>query len=343
MWAPESVIVDGLDLMTRRQFWIDLGGSGKRDPPRMRIITCTGRTRRPCLGLVAGVHGDEYDGVLALHEIVRETSPDDLDGTLLIIPVANPAALAAGQRRTPEDDRDLNRTFPGDPTGTLTERLADFLARQVLHQADLVFSLHSGGATGSLAPRVEFLNVPGPIGQSSYEAAWASGFPNLVGLPKLPGLLLSAMADVGVPLIEGEVGGCATVRPQNVIYYKDRVAAVARHIGIDRRQSTIQGRPGIRQVWQREHLVAGANGVFLREVEMEQAVRQGDRLGRIIDIEGKVVGDVLAPANGVIGGYREYASVRAGDSVCTFWTPLPPPIAGAPVTLEKGGNHGEGC
>ncbi len=336
MWVHDSVIVDGLDLMTRRQFRIDLGRAGEGDPLLLRIITCTGRTRRPCLGLIAGVHGDEYDGIVALHEIGRETSPDDLDGTLLIIPVANPAALAAGQRRTPQDDRDLNRTFPGDPTGTMTERLADLLARHVLHQTDLVFSLHSGGATGSLAPRVEFLNVPGPIGQSSYEAAWASGFPNLVGLPKLPGLLLSAMADVGVPLIEGEVGGCATVRPENVTYYKDRVVAVARHVGIDRRHPTIQGRPGIRRVWQRVHLVAGANGVFLREVEMEQAVRQGDRLGRIIDIEGEVVGDVLAPAHGVIGGYREHASVRAGDSVCTFWTPLLSPDCRDPSQSEGG-------
>lgn len=283
------------------------------------IQVIVGRQHRPCLALVAGIHGDEYDGILALHEVARELAATDLTGSLIIIPVANPFAFAAAQRRTPQDNKDLNRVFPGRADGSLSERLAHQLCTDILQQATLVLTLHGGGSKSALAPWIEFLDIPTPLGRATYDAARASGFPALVALPRLPGVLISAMEAFGVPVIEGEVGGRGTTRPADVAYYKERVYAVVRHAGL------LPGAdaPPVQSpaLWNLCAVAAEVAGILLRQVELQQTVKQGDRLGAIVDIQGETVAVLTAPADGMVGGYHDHVGVQSGENVVTLWTP----------------------
>ena len=316
--APGVPDLDALSLRRRHRFDLEIPGEAAKVP----LTVLVGASHHPCLGLVSGVHGDEYDGILALHDIAREADTALLRGTLLIVHVANPLAFAAGQRRSPGDDRDLNRTFPGDPDGSSTERLAHLLSRELLSQADAVFSLHGASTPGTLSPCVEFLDIPNEVGACSYDMALASGFPDLMALDERPGRLLRAMGDLGVPLIEGEVGGRGTTRWSNVEMYKSAVYSVARHAGVlpPRVEGGDEGdEPSI---WQLSSVEAEADGLFLRDVALKQAVRTGDRLGRIVDLRGETVLEVCAPDDGAVGGYREHLWVRAGDSVVTLWLPV---------------------
>jgi len=282
------------------------------------IQAIVGRSHHPCLALVGGVHGDEYDGILAVHEVAREVRPDELQGSLLLIAVANPFAFAVAQRHTPQDDKDLNRVFPGRPDGSLSERLAHALC-EVLSQADLAMTLHGGGARTELAPWIEFLDLPTPLGRVTYEAAAASGFPDLLALPPLPGRLITAMADLGVPVIEGEVGDRGETRRADVAYYRERIDAVARHVGVLPAQA---GQPGPSpRLWSLCPVDATADGIFLRRVELMQEVEQGTPLGEIVDLHGTVAAHIVAPSPGVVGAYRAHAGVRAGESVMTLWSP----------------------
>ena len=224
--------IASLGLCARHRFDVPVPGREGEQDPRLPVDLLVGQAHHPCLGLVAGVHGDEYDGIVALQGLASDIIPAELQGALLIVPVANPFAFGVGRRRTPEDAQDLNRVFPGDRDGSLSERLAALLSREILLQADAVFTLHGSGANGVLSPWIEFLDVPGAVGRASYEMARSSGFDDLIALDRLPGRLLTAMGDLGVPLIEGEVGGRGTTRRENVRYYRERVYAVARHQGI---------------------------------------------------------------------------------------------------------------
>jgi predicted deacylase len=290
-------------------------GTARGEVPIQAVV---GRSHHPCLALVGGVHGDEYDGILAVHEVARAVQPDDLQGSLLLIAVANPFAFAAAQRHTPQDGLDLNRTFPGRPDGSLSERLAHALCG-VLSQADLALTLHGGGARTELAPWIEFLDLPTPLGRATYEAAAASGFPDLLALPPLPGRLITAMADLGVPVIEGEVGDRGETRRADVAYYRARFDAVARHAGVLPAQAEPPG-PSPR-LWSLCPVEATADGIFLRRVELLQEVEQGTPLGEIVDLRGEVATRIVAPAPGVVGAYRAHAGVRAGESVMTLWSP----------------------
>ena len=97
--------------------------------------------------VTAGIHGDEGPwGAWAIRMMLEGATLDELQGTLRIVPVANPLAMEADARCSPLDDRDLNRAFPGNPGGSHTERLADAITRHALGDADSVIDLHGGGS-----------------------------------------------------------------------------------------------------------------------------------------------------------------------------------------------------
>ena len=94
---------------------------------------------------MAGVHGDEYECHLVVSELFRTTRPEDVSGQLILMPMANFPAAEAGLRTSPIDDGNLNRLFPGDPDGTPTLAIADYIENTIMPGCDFVKDLQSGG------------------------------------------------------------------------------------------------------------------------------------------------------------------------------------------------------
>ncbi len=101
----------------------------------------------PSLLLMAGNHGDEYEGELSLAKLIRRLDPARIRGRITILPMANTPAVMAAKRCSPLDGGNLNRAFPGDPSGTPTSRLANFLETDLFPRHDVVFDIHSGGTS----------------------------------------------------------------------------------------------------------------------------------------------------------------------------------------------------
>jgi predicted deacylase len=173
---------------------------------------------------------------------------------------------------------------------------------------------------------VEFFDQPTPVGAATYDAATASGFRDLIALPPSLGVLQTALAQTGVPVIEGEVGGLGETRPDNVRYYKQRVAAVARHAGIlpAPERSPAAGAP---RIWHLCPVETVAGGMFVRQVSLGDSVRAGDEMGALYDVQGDKADIVRAPRDGVVGGCRIHAGVRPGDRLFTLWTRAVPQLA----------------
>ena len=106
----------------------------------------------PTALLTGGNHGDEYEGPLALFDLARTLDPKDVSGTVIIVPAMNYPAFRAGTRTSPIDKGNLNRSFPGRPDGTVTEKIADYFQRDLLPRADIVLDFHSGGRTLDFVP-----------------------------------------------------------------------------------------------------------------------------------------------------------------------------------------------
>jgi predicted deacylase len=113
---------------------------------QIKVPVCVVRNGAgPSLVLMAGNHGDEYEGELTLARLIRRIEPERIRGRITILPVTNAPAVMAAKRCSPLDGGNLNRAFPGDPTGTPTSRLAYFLEKELLPSHDVLFDIHSGG------------------------------------------------------------------------------------------------------------------------------------------------------------------------------------------------------
>ncbi|MFC4669251.1 succinylglutamate desuccinylase/aspartoacylase family protein [Seohaeicola nanhaiensis] len=106
----------------------------------------------PTVLLTGGVHGDEYEGPVALARLAREIDPDQVRGRIIIVPTMNHPAFVAGTRTSPIDGINLNRTFPGKRDGTATEMIAHYITTELLPRADCLIDLHAGGSSLQYLP-----------------------------------------------------------------------------------------------------------------------------------------------------------------------------------------------
>lgn len=184
-------------MSTRRDIDLELGMRPDGAPWRIRVIEFAGTQPGPTTAFVAGVWGDKPLAVMTLWSLARQLEREELSGTVVLIPAANPPAIAAGTRVNP-DHAWLNRTFPGSAHGGLTAQLAHLLVEELVQRADCVVDLHSGTATMGLGYTYDYDDL---------ELSAAFGY-----LPVIPGFaqagqLSAALVERGVRSCLVEFGG----------------------------------------------------------------------------------------------------------------------------------------
>jgi predicted deacylase len=280
-----------------------------------------GRASKPRVLLIAGVHGDEYESVAALHDIASEIKPDDLRGTLTIVPVANPQAFYAGTRRNPVDLGDLNRSFPGNPKGTTSERVADLLFQNLVLTSDGVLSMHCWSKEATVVPYVEYSADHTEVGRKSFAAARALGLKFLHPYTWHPGLLVAAATRHGIPSIESEVGGMGTVTLDGQRTYRNMIYRFLRHWRLLESSAVCQDAPDPNpEIINHSDCLSNHTGLFRSCVNVGDMVKRGALLGTVHDLTGKCIEQARASRDGVVGILRTLASVQPGDRlVQLFW------------------------
>lgn len=299
--------------------WLDVATRADGGVWRLPLLYVTGQTPGPTLVVTAAVHGDEYEGVEAIPQIFQQTTPADLRGKLVMVPICNMPAYEAATRNSPIDGLNLARVFPGDANGTITQRIAYWIAEKLLHHADFYIDLHSGGATYNIPTLIGYVRDAGPLGQRSEAGARAFGAPVLWGhpLPTAPGRTVSAATDFGVPWLYTEAPGGGYARPDDVACFVQGVRNVMCWLGL------CDGRPQPRPMT--HHLFGDGNldqvidatvsGYFRAEVNLLDRVVAGQRLGAVRDLFGQVIQEVTADQEGVVIMLRRFHRVHAGDGL----------------------------
>lgn len=188
----------------------------------------------PSVLLVAGNHGDEYEGQITLGRLIREVEPAQVSGRLIILPAANFPAARAGRRTSPIDGGNLNRVFPGDTSGSLTEQIAFHITEMLLPRADAVIDLHSGGSSLMYTPSA-LARRGGDTWEKSLAMLRAFNAPHsyLVGkVGTWGGTLSDICAERGIPQIGTELGGGGHATPAAIRVAERGVAGVLRHLGV---------------------------------------------------------------------------------------------------------------
>ncbi len=281
----------------------------------------------PTVLLVAGTHGDEYEGQILLHELIRSIDPDRLTGTLIIVPSANYAAVVAGTRVSPVDKGNLNRSYPGDADGGPTEQVAHLISRGLLPRVDVVVDLHSGGTNSTYVPSMFLYRGPDDaLWARKVAAARSMALPyTMVVPPRLePGSLSTAGDDAGILTLSTELGGGGTVDRGVLARARDGLAALLANTGVMPATNTDQvqapGRDSSRPetVW--IELVDGsavtttAGGLFEPLVDLGQHVRAGDPVGRVhfLDELDRLPKVFHAAVDGIAAIIRRPTLVRPG-------------------------------
>lgn len=190
----------------------------------------------PNVLMQAGNHGDEWEGQIGLGNLIRSLEPKDIKGRLVILPSANFPAAMAGMRTSPIDDGNLNRSFPGNPEGTITEQIAHFIEHVLLPTFDYSFDFHSGGSSlayipSALAPRhgdeARMTKVIGML------KAFGAPISYLAAAPQGGGrTFTSASFRQGVVSMGTELGGGGLVTPSSLKIAQDGMRRVLAHIGL---------------------------------------------------------------------------------------------------------------
>ncbi len=189
----------------------------------------------PTALFVAGNHGDEYEGLIALHELAATLDPATIRGRVIILPALNMPAVAAARRTSPIDGGNLNRAFPGRPDGSVTEKIAHYVARVLVPMADLVCDLHSGGKTLDFLPFAAVHVLQDKEQQAASEAAMrAFNAPHSAVMLEIDavGMLDTEVEAQGKVFVTTELGGGGSTTVGRTAIARKGVRNLLHHLGI---------------------------------------------------------------------------------------------------------------
>lgn len=189
----------------------------------------------PTALLTGANHGDEYEGPVALFDLALGLEPQDITGRVIIVPAFNYPAFRSATRVSPIDQRNLNRTFPGRPDGSVTEKIADYFHTTLVPMADIVLDFHSGGKTLDFLPFASAHILEDKTQQQACVAAVeAFNAPYSLMLLEIDsaGMYDTAVEDQGKVFVTTELGGGGSATARSIGIAKKGVRNVLIHAGI---------------------------------------------------------------------------------------------------------------
>ena len=291
---------------------------------KLAAHTISGQQAGPHLLITGGVHGDEFEPMVAIRRLMTLSELQTIRGRLTLVPVVNEAALARGSR-VADDGLDLARTCPGRADGSVTERTAHALA-ELIRAADYYIDLHTGGLALSIWPLVGYMLHPRADVLAKQRAmARAFNLPVVWGTdPSLEGRSLSVARDANVPAIYAEYLGGGCLSEAGVQAYVAGCLNVLASLGMldrvppasDVEFEIEDPRPDSGHL-QRHH-PSPSEGCFEPTVVLGQLVAAGDLLGRLVDPLGRVPRDIRAEQAGRVLVLRTFPAVKQGDSLAVI-------------------------
>ena len=276
---------------------LELGESGFSVPATILCGKAPGKT----VLITAGVHAGEYVGIQAVLELAEELLPEQVSGRILLVKTVNRKdfenRLGSVSR---EDGKNLNREFPGDPMGTVTERLAAAVVKHLHKEADYYIDLHSGDDYEELAPYIYYAGKADPeVTRISREMARQADVPYMVRSEVDSGGSYNYAASRGIPSVLLERGGMGAWSGEEVQSAKKDVRSILDYLGICPGGHIVRTHYPL-EVTDIQYQAASCFGLWYPEKRPGDLFSVGDLLGVTRDYEGNILEESVAQENGVI-------------------------------------------
>lgn len=286
------------------------------------ISVLKGKNKGTVFTVLAGVHGYEYPPIIATQNILKEVNVEKLNGTLIIIPLANIASFFG---RTPfvnpQDNKNLNNAFPGDKNGTITEKIAHFITKEIIPVTDIFLDIHGGDACEDLVPFVCYYNnVKNPEKTVlAKKLSENSGFEYVISYEytlsetgKAKYAFKQAVQE-GKTALSIECGKLGNVQEENVKLIEKGVYNMLATMNMYANGSKIN--PNIKYGTNQVYLKSAVRGIFYSKYKAGDMVKKDEIVGYTTNEFGAVIEEYKAPKNGMILYKLATPPVNINDTV----------------------------
>lgn len=305
--GQEILITDSLNLSSfgtgRHHIKLKLFESGMSDPITIPIILIKGKEQGPVLGLTAGIHGNELNGIGVIHQLTDAIDPLEFNGTLIAVPGLNSISIPMHQRRF-FDHEDLNRQFPGKPDGHRSQQFAWQINQKLLKHFDYLIDMH----TASFGRENSFY-VRGDFSDQTIErmAIWqgadillnSKGPSTGTGATGKRTLRAEAMSK-GIPTITVEYGNPQVYQPD--LIQRGVQGMIATLAGLRMIDVSVQITHPSERCSSSYWIYTQEGGYLEVLVHLKQKVSKGERIAVIKDPFGKLIKEYHAPEDGIVIG-----------------------------------------
>lgn len=279
------------------------------DDLSISVQVVRGKRPGPILFISAAIHGDEINGVEIIRRVLQHRSLNNIHGTLLAIPIVNVHGFLNHTRYLP-DGRDLNRSFPGSPRGSLTGRVAHTFVEEIVSKCTHGIDLHTGSRHRSNFPqiRADLDNT------EAFAMTEAFGVPLAIDAKIRDGSLRECAGDAGIPVILYEAGEALRFEEVYIRAGVKGIINVMRRIGMltKSRSKKVARSPIVSD--QTSWLRAPESGILRTFAPLGGKVEKGQVLGMVADPLGTSETPIVAPTNGVVIGRTNLPLVYEGDA-----------------------------
>ncbi|MGB3167651.1 MAG: succinylglutamate desuccinylase/aspartoacylase family protein [Alteraurantiacibacter sp.] len=264
----------------------------------------------PIVFVSAAIHGDEITGTAIVQRLVRHLSPEQLSGTLILAPAVNIYGFIAQSRYLP-DRRDLNRSFPGNPNGSLASQLAHCFFDNVICRCSLGIDLHSAAVHRYNLPQIRVAEGDDKL----IELATVFGAPIVIESPLRGGSMRALAHERGTPMLLLEAGEALRFDRFSSEVGTRGVLRVLAHLDMIDGDDSMAAVPAPGRSNSTRWVRAPRGGVMHRQRKSGDMVRIGETLGRVGGIFGEDAKKIISPIDGIVISHATLPIVYQGDAL----------------------------
>ncbi len=281
-------------------------------------VVCGAKEGKTVL-ITAGVHNAEYVGIQAAIELAKELDPAALAGTILIVPLVN---VSGFQKRTMslvyEDQKNLNREFPGKEDGSVADRICHTITTELFSKADYYIDLHSGDGYEELTEYVYYVGaVDEAIKACAYSMARCVNVPYIVESQCTTGGAYNYANSIGIPAILLERGCMGSWSREEVERDKEDVRTILSFLGFT--NQLVAYAPKKQHVFSQViYEDAPVHGCWYPCKNVGERVLAGELLGEIRDYFGEVLHACVAKTDGIVLYQTKSLTILEGGPMITY-------------------------
>jgi len=295
---------------------LEVGEARDGSPVGLPVAVVNGARDGKTLYIQAASDGDELNGVGVVQRVVPQLDPSELSGTLLICGIVNYHAFQVAEHRNPIDDTKMNRAYPGDASGTSSERIAAATYDAAV-SADLVVDLHQGSTSRMIEEVRVRCGSRHRLHDACLELAKVFDCGYILDQKGPDGQLARAAPDEGVPTIDPELGGCVGWDEESIRAGVDGIFSVLRYY--DFLAGTETPSPQARATGF-EQYGSPVGGLVDFHPNLGDRVSRGNTLFEVTDMFGETKAEITAESGGIFWRSRRLPQVATGEYVCSLGT-----------------------